>query len=124
MLQDASFSTEVTLPCRLAYGPDFKLETSGVTSRIDPRNLTVVVSSSVPGLDPSPGDTVQLQILLPAIGATKHAKCLVVRAHVMHVSDDGNGVRRFHLGFRRASFREVKFRPGLHSRPEEAAWRM
>jgi hypothetical protein len=100
------FSTDVELPCKVFWGSEPRLETSGTAVTIDSGSLALrLLGNGNPY--PNVGERVELEVLLPVNFKKARAKCLTFRAEVVQVTEPGDGSRQLEVNFRKATFKDV-----------------
>jgi hypothetical protein len=113
---EQAFSAEVELPCKIFCGPDSMLEFSGTAVNISPASVRLQLDA-VPGpWQPTVGEQLRLELLLPVKMEQAKAKYLSVRATVEDVAELPDGTRRLELRFRKPAFKD---RPAVEDAAEE-----
>src|SRR5437879_4808981 len=105
-IHEHAFSAEVELPCKIFCGPDSMLEFAGTAVNISPASMRLQLGA-VPGTwEPTVGEQLRLELLLPVKMEQAKAKYLSVRATVEEVAELPDGTRRLELRFRKPAFKD------------------
>jgi hypothetical protein len=100
------FWAEVQLPCKIFCGPDSLLEVAGTAVNIGPASVRLHLDSVPASWEPSVGESIRVELLLPVKSARAKSKYLSVRARVADVTEMPDGTRRLELRFRKPVFKE------------------
>jgi hypothetical protein len=125
------FSADVELPCKIFCGPDSLLEVAGTAVNIGPASVRLHLDPVGSSWQPSVGESIRLELVLPVESVRAKAKYLSVRARVEDVSEMPDGRRRLEVRFRKPVFKERSKENGTSedslaklAQADHAKWRM